>query len=583
MTRTNQYDALNRLTALGSLVAGGETVGFAYGYTPANQRQAVTNADGSYWVYAYDALGQVTAGTKHWPDGTLVPAQQFSYSFDDIGNRQTTKTGGDANGHKLRTATYTANDLNQYTQRTVPGYADVAGSASTDATVTVNNQPTHRRGEYYRAELAVTNETGPLHLALTNVGVINQGTNADLVATNLGHVLIPPTPETFTNDADGNLIADGLWTSECDGENRLIHMLSRTELPETARTDLHFTYDHQGRRISKTVSNWISGNSSLITDHRFLYDGWNLLAALAADLSPLTSFTWGLDASGTEQGAGGVGGLLAITVHTGTNAGTYFPCYDANHNVMALVNAASGDLAAQYEYGPFHEVRRATGLLARGNPFLAATKQHDWETTLYYYGFRYYDAIAGRWLCKDPIGENGGPNVVAFLGNHPPSKWDVCGLFPFCSTCDKVGEIRTTKLESLIGPPDKTPEYMKKWKEALHGIEKWETIVNFIEMCEGKLNVVLPKPKLGDDTLAAILAHQEANLFVRISYKVCQDAGPRFWIAGDRILKWEKAQTGWVPSKRNTCLTGDLATADVDQVWSETLLDLKDKWASPGE
>ena len=270
MTRTNQYDALNRLTALGSVVAGGETVGFAYGYTPANQRQAVTNADGSYWVYAYDALGQVTAGVKHWPDGSLVPAQQFSYSFDDIGNRQTTKTGGDANGHKLRTATYTANDLNQYTQRTVPGYVDVAGSASTDATVTVNNQPTHRRGEYFWTELAVTNETGPLHLPLNHVAVINQGTNADLVATNVGHLLIPPTPETFTNDADGNLIADGLWTYEWDAENRLIHMLSRTELPETARTDLRFTYDHQGRRISKTVSNWISGNWSLITDHRFL-------------------------------------------------------------------------------------------------------------------------------------------------------------------------------------------------------------------------------------------------------------------------------------------------------------------------
>ena len=428
MTRTNQYDALQRLTALGSVVAGGETVGFAYGYTPANQRQAVTNADGSYWVYAYDALGQVTAGVKHWPDGSLVPAQQFSYSFDDIGNRQSTKTGGDANGHKLRTATYTANDLNQYTQRTVPGYVDVAGSASTDATVTVNSQPTHRRGEYFWTELAVTNETGPLHQVLANVAVINQGTNADLVATNVGHLLIPPTPETFTNDADGNLIADGLWTYEWDAENRLIHMLSRTELPETARTDLRFAYDHQGRRISKTVSNLASGNWSLITDHRFLYDGWNLLAVLAADLSPLTSFTWGLDASGTEQGAGGVGGLLSIKFHTGTNAGTYFPCYDGNHNVMALVNAATGEVAAQYEYGPFHEMIRATGPGERENPFLAATKYCDWETALYYYGYRYYRPAEGVWLSRDPIEEKGSLSLYGFVHNNPIAEWDSLGL-----------------------------------------------------------------------------------------------------------------------------------------------------------
>ena len=413
---------------LGSVVSGGETVGFAYGYTPANQRQAVTNADGSYWVYAYDALGQVTAGVKHWPDGSLVPAQQFSYSFDDIGNRQTTKTGGDANGHKLRTATYTANDLNQYTRRTVPGYVDVAGSASTDATVTVNHVPTHRRGDYFWAELAVTNETGPLHVALTNVAVINQGTNADLIATNLGHVLIPPTPETFTNDADGNLIADGLWTYEWDAENRLIHMLSRAELPETARTDLRFTYDHQGRRISKTVSNWISGNWSLITDHRFLYDGWNLLAVLAADLSPQTSFTWGLDASGTEQGAGGVGGLLSMTFDTGTNAGTYFPCYDGNWNVVALANAATGGAAAQYEYGPFHELIRATGPVGRDDPCLAATKYYDRETGLYYYGSRYYSPSTGRWSRRDPIEEPGSKNLYGFVRNAPLARINRNGL-----------------------------------------------------------------------------------------------------------------------------------------------------------
>ena len=138
---------------------------------------------------------------------------------------------------------------------------------------------------------------------------------------------------------------------EDDSANRLRRIASRPN----GVTVCSFASDHQGRRISKTVSNWTSGNWSLVTDHRFLYDGWNRLAVLAADLQPVTSFTWGLHASGTEQGAGGIGGLLSITVHTGTNIGTYFPCYDGNHNVMALVNAATGDLAARYEYGPFQE------------------------------------------------------------------------------------------------------------------------------------------------------------------------------------------------------------------------------------
>ncbi|MDB6094340.1 MAG: hypothetical protein JWM32_1902, partial [Verrucomicrobia bacterium] len=49
------------------------------------------------------------------------------------------------------TATYTANSLNQYSQRTVPGIFDVAGAAATSATVTVNGSGTDvtRHGEYF--------------------------------------------------------------------------------------------------------------------------------------------------------------------------------------------------------------------------------------------------------------------------------------------------------------------------------------------------------------------------------------------------------------------------------------------------
>jgi YD repeat-containing protein len=53
-----------------------------YNYNQANQRTSVTNADGTYWVYQYDALGQVTSGVKHWGDGSAVAGQQFGYAFE---------------------------------------------------------------------------------------------------------------------------------------------------------------------------------------------------------------------------------------------------------------------------------------------------------------------------------------------------------------------------------------------------------------------------------------------------------------------------------------------------------------------
>ena len=105
--------------------------------------------------------------------------------------------------------------MNQYTQRTVPGFAEVQGRASTDATVTVNLQPTLRQGPYWRSELAVNNGVSPVLLGVTNVAVL-RGAGAggtDLVASNTGSLFLPQTPETFTHDADGNLTRDGRWTN----------------------------------------------------------------------------------------------------------------------------------------------------------------------------------------------------------------------------------------------------------------------------------------------------------------------------------------------------------------------------------
>jgi RHS repeat-associated protein len=101
-----------------------------------------------------------------------------------------------------------------------------------------------------------------------------------------------------------------------------------------------------------------------------------------------------------------------MSVPSGPNAGTYFYCYDGNGNVVALVNAANRSIAANYEYGPFGELIRATGPMAKINPFLLSTKFCDWETGLYYYGYRYYNPSTGRWLSRDPLGEQ------AFLTHH---------------------------------------------------------------------------------------------------------------------------------------------------------------------
>lgn len=77
MTTQNTYDNLNRLTGRSSVVAGATVASFQYQYNAAGQRTRVTLADGSYWLYAYDSLGQLTSAVKYFWDGTPYPGSSL--------------------------------------------------------------------------------------------------------------------------------------------------------------------------------------------------------------------------------------------------------------------------------------------------------------------------------------------------------------------------------------------------------------------------------------------------------------------------------------------------------------------------
>jgi RHS repeat-associated protein len=45
-----------------------------------------------------------------------------------------------------------------------------------------------------------------------------------------------------------------------------------------------------------------------------------------------------------------------------------------------------------------------------------------------YYGHRYYDPVTGRWISRDPIGEEGGDNLFGYVENNPVNRNDPYGL-----------------------------------------------------------------------------------------------------------------------------------------------------------
>jgi RHS repeat-associated protein len=391
MTTTKQYDYLNRLTQISSASGAAYTLPltFNYNYNPANQRTKDTLADGSYWVYGYDSLGQVTNGCKYFASGSPVPGQQFNYTFDTIGNRTQTRSGGDTNGANLRVANYTGNVLNQVTSRDMPAYVDVMGASIMTNAVTVNGQTAYRNQEYFRQQLPANNSA----LALWTNIIVSGGLSVT------GNVFLAQEPENLRYAADGNLTNDGRWAYTWDAENRLTRMTVNTNVGP--QYQLTFAYDATGRRLQKVVN-----NGGTVGTTNFLYDGWNLIAIFNSQSAVLGSFMWGNDLSGSPQSAGGVGGLLKAS-YFGTVTTNCFPAFDGNGNVAGLLNAADATFSANYEYGPFGEVIRSTGPMAKVNPIRFSTKYQDDESDLLYYGYRYYKPSTGTWVSRDPINERG--------------------------------------------------------------------------------------------------------------------------------------------------------------------------------
>jgi len=315
--------------------------------------------------------------------------------------------------------------------------------------VFVNGQAAYRKGEYFRQQLAATNASAPQWLPVS-ISATNE-------TTATGHLFVPQTPEQFTYDLDGNLLTDGRWNYTWDAENRLTAMAPNTSTG--SQISLKFEYDWKGRRVRKQVWGNANWSGSPTNDIKFAYDGWNLIAILSTNSQLLTSFVWGLDLSGSQQGAGGIGGLLMMHTAAGSN---YFTAFNGNGDVAALINSFDGSISARYEYGVFGEALRATGPVAKTNPFRFSTKYQDDESDIVLYPARPWHE--GRFLSRDPIEEEGGINLYAFVNNNPANATDPLGLII-------VGFYGADTSYS-------SPNIGNVWLEQLSGImEEYETVL----------------------------------------------------------------------------------------------------------
>jgi RHS repeat-associated protein len=433
MLRTLAYEPLRNVVASVENTVGGATVS-RFGYTHDQvYRRTHTVFSGSAFAaaafarYTHNDRAELTAadkflGTDTADETSPVPAYAYAYDFDPIGQpseaRRPTGTVGatigsgnsrwtasDAETGTTVSKTYTPDQLNQYTAIVQPGTPPVTVSPQHDAT----DSRTRAAGE-----------TGDRMVAVS-----------------------PPCGRTATSQTTLDN-ADGSWTLAWNADSRAKRdgRPERSERPSGASTPrlvgmtgddsrIQFLYDYRGRRVEKRVYTGTAATGWALSEtRRFLYEGWTLVAEFTLDgRAPVLDRThlWGIDLSGSLEGAGGIGGLLRTRLVSPTGSAYYYPTYDASGNVSEYLDAA-GTVAAHYEYAPFGKTVAATGPLADAFAFRFSTKYLDAETGLLYYGYRHLDPETGRWLSRDPLGEQGGANLYAFVVNSPLVLIDPLGL-----------------------------------------------------------------------------------------------------------------------------------------------------------
>ena len=224
-------------------------------------------------------------------------------------------------------------------------------------------------------------------------------------------------------DADGNQTrirtSTGIWEISYDANDRPVVFTS-----QDGRTAITCGYDYQGRRFEKkvTVNGTVSGHCW------YLYRGYLQVAEL--DLmhpEPLLvkSYLW----DPTEPTATRV--LMLTNWKNGGTTIDQHLCFmhDALKNVTSIFDDYQ-TRRARYEYAPFGRLIAAERNMAQESRFRFSCEYMDDELGLVYYNYRHLNPTDGRWINRDPIQEQGGWNLYAFIRNRINIEVDLLGKIP---------------------------------------------------------------------------------------------------------------------------------------------------------
>jgi RHS repeat-associated protein len=207
--------------------------------------------------------------------------------------------------------------------------------------------------------------------------------------------------QPMTWDADGNLLADGTHTYSWDAENRLV-AIAYAGQPTQATT---FAYDGLGRRV--TITSTPAGGGAVATSYIWCgpqpCQARNASNAVTRAYYAEGEFTPGAPAAGAYYAPDQIG------------------------SARRVFTAAS---APVYDYDPYGAPLQTT---AAATDYVWAGMFNQVDAGLYLTPARAYSSTLGRWLSRDPAGEDADPdgNLYVYVGGNTLNRWDPRGLRPY--------------------------------------------------------------------------------------------------------------------------------------------------------
>ncbi len=459
------YDALSRLTAESQFISGSTTKTTWYSYDSWSNLKTLTYPDSRIESFSYDTLNRPTAITFSgdtiasyiytWvllsnialgnststafsydallrPDALTTPGRSYDYTYAPTGD---ITDDGDKD--------YTYDALRRLTGVSPSRSWAISESYNYDKT---GNRTTASKWTYPVSPIATSYTTNNLDQYTATTGWDNK---------------------TYTYDNNWNLRSDGSKLYSYDYQNRLIEVRNSA----TNNVIATYSYDLLGRRTQKVDTSrsssasettlYVYANANTITEEKTLRSGTSSLvlnkvfinwlgtdSLLAYDTDERTISDYNIgkltfcdnrvfpyESEFNSYSYTGIttdcSNLLLSSSWITTNR--YYIHTNHQGSVISLTNS-SGTIIQKYEYDSFWNpyvitatntwsialisIASYTGSLHE-NTRLYTWREYDRETWLYFLRARYYSPSTGKFISRDPIGQNDQINLYTYVGNSP--------------------------------------------------------------------------------------------------------------------------------------------------------------------